>query len=130
MSYKLPCDCPSRFIRWGINGPECNKCGVTAVEESPKASRYSQLDVDYACPVTGRPIRSKRAHEENLRIHGCHVLEKGEMDDAMRNRAAIDAALESKLDSTVEEVVATLPPDKLKQLETEALASDLQVIKG
>lgn len=130
MSLRLPCNCSPRFIRSYDGPPRCSKCNTLATEDSPPAKVFRQLDVDYACPVTGAPIRSKKAHEENLRLHGCHVLEKGEMEDAQRNRAAADAALEAKLEATAEQLVATLPEEKRKALETEAIASDLQVTRG
>lgn len=130
MSLYLPCSCNPRFIFHGKTGPVCSKCETPALEGAPPAKRYRQLDVDYDCPVTGAPIRSKRAHEENLRRHGCHVLEQGELADAERNRLADEAALEAKLEKTAEELVLSLPDEKLRALETEALASDLQVTRG
>lgn len=134
MSLYLPCDCKdrglSRFIRHEKTGPVCSRCGTPALEGAPPAKRYHQLDVDYDCPITGRPIRSKRAHLENLSRHGCHVLEPGELEDAKRHREAADREIEAKLEQTAEELVASLPEDKRKALETEAIASDLQVTRG
>ena len=33
---------------------------------------------DYDCPITGMPVTSKHEHRENLKRHGCRVLESGE----------------------------------------------------
>jgi hypothetical protein len=36
--------------------------------------------VGYNCPVTGKWVGSKKAHQENLREQGCRVLEPGEKE--------------------------------------------------
>ena len=73
----------------------------------------------YQCPITGRTIEGRRAHEENLRRHGCRVLEPGETRDASRRAEAADSAFEAMLDRTTEEFVANLPSRKLEQLASE-----------
>lgn len=40
----------------------------------------------YSCPITGKPIEGRAAHRENLKRHGCRVLEKGESREAKRRR--------------------------------------------
>lgn len=73
----------------------------------------------YSCPVTGKWIEGRRAHEENLKRTGCRVLEPGESDNARRASAAADAALDQAVESTVEEFVETLPSDKKERLAAE-----------
>ena len=73
----------------------------------------------YNCPVTGKWIEGKRAHEENLKRHGCRVLEPGETDEFKRRRAAEDTALEDSVSGTVEQFVETLPTSKKEQLAAE-----------
>jgi putative FmdB family regulatory protein len=73
----------------------------------------------YSCPITGVIIEGRRAHEENLKKHGCRVYEPGEMADHQAFRAAEDAAFESSIEATVEEFVEKLPPRKREQLAVE-----------
>lgn len=130
MSLKLSCSCIGRFIRHDIHGPHCSKCGTPATEDSPPAKVYRQLDVDYACPVTGKPIRSKKAHEENLRLHGCHVLETGEKENAQRNYQRAEKEFDAAIEQTVEEEIAKLPPEKLQQLAAEVATTDVQITRA
>lgn len=32
----------------------------------------------YTCPITGKWIEGRAAHRENLKRHGCRILERGE----------------------------------------------------
>lgn len=59
----------------------------------------------YDCPITGRRIEGKRQHEENLRRHGCRVLEPGETREAMRNREKVQ---EQELERTIDKIVDTV----------------------
>ena len=80
----------------------------------------------YSCPVSGKWIEGKRAHEENLKRHGCRVLETGETDQVRRNRASEEAQLDKEVDSTVEQFYETLPTEKREALAT-AVQSGLDV---
>lgn len=73
----------------------------------------------YDCPITGKWIEGRRAHEENLKKHGCRVYEPGETEAGKRRRAAEEAALDSAVESTVEEFVETLPTAKKERLAAE-----------
>ena len=76
--------------------------------------------VEYQCPVTGEPILSKRAHENNLRKHNCILAEPGYEDDINSRRAAKDAEFEKTIDDFVEKEWDSYSSDK-----REALAKDL-----
>ena len=76
----------------------------------------------YECPVTGKVIEGRRAHEENLRRHGCRVLEPGEDREATRRAAASEVEFDKTVDDTVERLVANLPEEKVRKLETEIKA--------
>lgn len=70
-----------------------------------KTSKGFQITRDsegYDCPVTGKWIEGRAAHRENLKRHGCHVLEKGEHQDNERNRIEAE---EKTIDSLAESVV-------------------------
>lgn len=73
----------------------------------------------YNCPITGDWIEGRKAHEANLKKHGCRVLETGETDAVTRRRQADEAALEDSIAATAEEFVATLPSQKREQLAAE-----------
>lgn len=73
----------------------------------------------YSCPITGKWIEGRKAHEENLRRHGCRVLESGEKEDVVRRRQAEEAAFDASIDSTVEEFIDKLPSAKKERLANE-----------
>lgn len=73
----------------------------------------------YSCPITGKWIEGRRAHEENLRRHGCRVLETGETEDFKRRQAADDAKLDASVEATVEEFIEKLPAAKKERLANE-----------
>lgn len=79
----------------------------------PKKFTMPRIQVvrDYAaydCPVTGRMIEGRRAHEENLKRTGCRLLEKGEKEHAARERKDVDKALEKTIGDAVEKTAAQL----------------------
>ena len=61
------------------------------------------------------------AHEENLRRHGCRVLEPGETDGARRATQKSEADLDKSVDETVERFYDALPSDKRAALATEVI---------
>lgn len=73
----------------------------------------------YECPISGKWVEGRRAHEENLKKHGCRVLEPGETESAKRSHAAAETALEAAVEETVEEFVEALPTEKKEQLAAE-----------
>jgi putative FmdB family regulatory protein len=83
------------------------------------APRFSVDNVEYECPVTGKAIRSKREHEENLKRQDCRVLETGETEQSVKARAAADEAFEKQVDDSVEQMIEKLPSDKKERLANE-----------
>jgi len=73
----------------------------------------------YECPVSGAWIEGRKAHEENLKKHGCRVLEPGETREAASFRAQQDAAFEAQIEQTAEQLVESLPARKREQLAAE-----------
>jgi hypothetical protein len=72
----------------------------------------------YACPISGKWIEGRRAHEENLKRHECRVLEGGETDQARRSRSQEEAKFDREVESTVEQFYETLPTEKREALAT------------
>lgn len=84
----------------------------------------------YSCPITGDWIEGKRAHQENLKKHGCRVYEPGETAQARAGFDAADAALDAAVEATVEEFIEKLPTRKREQLAVELESgADVGVIR-
>lgn len=94
----------------------CNSPGIRLISR-PMISIES---VEYDCPITGKMITSKLAHEENLKLHGCRVQETGEKEAAERFRADQDKALDASIEETVERKW-----EGYSSAEKETLANDL-----
>lgn len=102
-------------------GQTCPSCGAPA--EKQLAAPAVRGDYQpYQCPVSGKIIEGRRAHEENLRLTGCRVLEPGEREAAARYRASEDTALDAAVDAQVEEFLATAPETARTQLLNEVAA--------
>ena len=97
---------------------DCQICGTELVRKISAPTVRGDYEA-YDCPITGKRIEGRRAHEENLRRHGCRVLEPGETQEASRRRAKADEALEESIATSAAEAVATLPADKRAKLEDE-----------
>lgn len=93
-------------------------CGEVArrVISTPMISVDS---VGYTCPVTGSWIGSKREHNENLKRHGCRVLETGEKEAAAEFRKKADEEFDRKVEATVEKEVEAMPSEKREKLYSE-----------
>lgn len=112
---------------WGYSEgtPEAEAAWQEKLAFKPRQLRYSisrSVNYEYACPITGKPILSKREHIDNLRRHGCHVLESGEKEANERRRAETDAALETAIDQTVEKAIDQMPSDKRELLARELVS--------
>jgi putative FmdB family regulatory protein len=70
----------------------------------------------YDCPITGARIEGRRAHEENLKKHGCRIYEPGETEGFKNRRKAEEDAFEARIGDTVDEFIATAPPEKREAL--------------
>ena len=101
--------------------PQLCSCGETA-ERQICAPAVRGDYPPYECPVTGQIIEGRRAHEENLRRHGCRVLEPGEDREASRRAVASEVEFDKTVEDTVERLVANLPEEKVRKLETEIKA--------
>lgn len=93
----------------------CDKCqGV--MQRLISAPMVRPDYAGYTCPITGDWIEGRRAHIENLKKHGCRVLERGEREASDKELAAADAHLESTLHQTMETEIMRLPARKKEQL--------------
>lgn len=81
-----------RVFRPAVQHTDSKRAHLPAPQISPDYAAYD-------CPVTGRMIEGRRAHRENLKQHGCRVLEPGETEQHRRERprqkeAALNKAIE------------------------------------
>lgn len=85
----------------------------------------------YSCPITGTWVEGRKAHQENLKKHGCRVLEPGETEGSKRRTVAADSALDAAVEATVEEFVETLPTEKKEQLAAEVQSGlDVNIVRN
>jgi hypothetical protein len=101
-------------IRWGahIIAPK------NYAAPSPHRSDFPtpQVSGDFAaydCPITGKSIEGRVAHEENLRRHDCRILETGEKEDNSRNAAAFVESENVKRDAVIDGIVDQVAKDIL-----------------
>lgn len=122
--YKCPA-CGNRFERFlhlaDYNDPQQCQCGTIAVKQLAAPAVRGDY-AGYSCPVTGAWIEGRRAHEENLRKHGCRVLEPGETESVRRNTALEESRLDKAVDETADRFIAGLSTAKREQLASEVQA--------
>lgn len=99
----------------------CEKCHTECVRVID-APRVVADYAPYNCPITGKEIRGRREHEENLAKHGCRVYEPGEFEDHKKFKAqAEEAHLEAVAESAAE-LALQLPQEKFEILAGELAA--------
>lgn len=102
---------------------DCNAVATRLISKP----RFSVDQTDYACPVTGERIASKREHEENLKRQNCRVLEPGETESAAKKRLSDDEVLDKKIEETVEREIESYSSAKKEQLSNELVNGGLDV---
>lgn len=108
---------------------ECSLCNEVMVRQI--VAPMVQPDyAGYTCPITGDWIEGRRAHQENLKKHGCRLLEKGEREHNERMREAEDTKLMDTLVETFASEVQRLPARKREILAGELEAgADLPLVR-
>lgn len=100
----------------------CPKCGIESKWIGFKVGTIlrgnSQFE-RYDCPITGKHITSRKAHDENLAIHGCRVVEKGENELAAKTKANADKVLELEVHTQIDADFARMTGDQKQQLANE-----------
>ncbi len=85
----------------------------------------------YNCPITGKYIEGKAAHEANLKKHGCRVLEAGEAEATEKAREYENKKFEDSVAESAMKFAANLPTRKKEALVAE-LASGVgtEIVKS
>jgi putative FmdB family regulatory protein len=96
----------------------CQRCGQPMLRQV--SAPYVRGDyLGYECPVTGKWVEGRRAHEENLRVTGCRLLEPGESDAYRRKCQEDEQKLDKSLEETADRFIAELPTEKRDRLAAE-----------
>lgn len=101
-----------------LNSTVYCQCGQPMLRQM--AAPYVRGDYPaYECPVTGKMIEGRAAHEENLRRTGCRILEPGETENYKRECVAAEERLDRSLEETADRFIAGLPTEKRDRLAAE-----------
>lgn len=95
----------------------CDCGAAAAVQIVPVA--IAPMFTPYQCPITDKPIMSLAEHRENLKKHGCRVLEPGETEQAKCGLVEADRALDRSVEQTTEQFIDGLNGDQRSQLVNE-----------
>lgn len=86
---------------------------------------------DYQCPVTGKLISGRAAHEENLKRTGSRVYEPSEKGIMLKNKAKGEAQFDKSIEDSVERQFDAMPSAKKERLSNELLSgADVAVVRG
>lgn len=108
------CACVSHFyssISERNKETACQRCGAPTnrLLDAPNIAPDYE---DYSCPVTGKAISGKRAHEENLKRLGCRLLEPGEVSQVSANKKQADRTFSDLIGEQAARAASTLDETK------------------
>ena len=103
------------------------ECGSKAKKlMSRPALAWARGEVNYDCPITGKPITSRAQHRDNLARHGCQEYDPEMKTDAANFRRREEEALDRAVEETVEREIEKMPSRKkealVRELESGAIA--------
>lgn len=121
--YTFLCHCNARrqlfrHIEDRNQGIDCLMC-LSPMERIIEAPAVRGDYSGYECPITGKWIEGRRAHEENLARHGMRVLEGGEREALQKQKGAEEEKLLSDVEATVESEIHSWEPRKREKLAAE-----------
>lgn len=129
--YEYRCPVGHKFERFYRMAEDSTHALCSCGELASKQLSAPVVRGDYAgyqCPISGKWIEGRRAHEENLARHGCRVLEAGEAQQAERVRIATEQQFEAALDATVERELTLMGSEKVARLCNEVADGTTAVI--
>jgi putative FmdB family regulatory protein len=134
-TYEYLCDtCGSKFDRtlpvaMYASLQHC-KCGAAARKLISAPAVFVPQDICYDSPIDGRPITSMQARIEDLKRADCVPWEPGIAQDGERRKREEEAALDAKIDATVDQFIDALPEHKKTELANElAAGSDVDFVR-
>jgi len=126
--YEFHCDNGHKFDLFlkikDYNNPQTCDCGAKATRKI--TATMISCDIQpwdyYESPVSGKPITSYKARDEDMARHDCVDYDPG-MKDVQKNRIKkMDDDLDKKVDETVEKEWDKMPTDKKEKLANELLS--------
>lgn len=112
----------SRFtsVRHHRSLTECETCGHLAgqIITAPLLVKARQ-DICYDSPIDGRPITSWDARQEDLKRNSCREYDPEMKKDAERFRKQQDEALDTAIETHVEQSIEKMPTAKRGKLYSE-----------
>ena len=106
--------------------PKCTTEGSRVLSKPAVVGDYA----GYTCPVSGKWIEGRKAHEENLKRTGCRIFEPGEKEQFLRNKERQETEWETSIEEAVAHEVASLPPEKQQALAREFESNpDIQITR-
>lgn len=132
--YEYGCTCGRVFDVFKkiseLDEPEHCICGKPAVRRVSAPAVVGDYE-GYQCPVTGKYIEGRRAHEENLKRTNCRLFEPGEQKDIERARAAKQEAHVEAICEDVARMVEAMPTAQKEKLAQElASGADTCYVRG
>lgn len=110
-----------RKIRERNSPAVCEKCQAPAIRVLDAPRVVGDYEA-YDCPITGKQIRGRREHEENLAQHGCRVYEPGESAEHEKRRAREEEAHLDRMADVAVDAALHLPTEKFERLAGELAA--------
>ncbi|OGT54252.1 MAG: hypothetical protein A3E01_00245 [Gammaproteobacteria bacterium RIFCSPHIGHO2_12_FULL_63_22] len=117
--YTFACESGHAFDRYlklaEYDVPQTCECGKAAQRRI--CPTMIAVDIPaYQSPIDGRWINSRAQRQEDLKRNGCVEYEPSMKEHAAVARAREDAALDAKVDDTVEAAIHAMPARKREQL--------------
>lgn len=107
----------------------CDFCGVRAERQVSAPAVRGDYE-GYQCPITSKWIEGRRAHSENLKQHGCRILEPGEKDEFVRRKKAANESLLNQIEDSACRTIQNMPQEKFEILAGElSHGGDADVIR-
>ena len=104
-------------VRDYVEAVDCDQCELAAVRVfTVPVMVTAKPDLCYDSPVTGKPITSWAAREEDLKRHNCIEYDPEMKKDSDRRNQERDAALDASIEQSVSRQIAKMSSAKRQQL--------------
>ena len=101
------------------NEPDTCKCGAPSRRIITATMIAPDMQDRYISPVSGKVISSYKQRREDMERHGCVDYEPSLKEHTTKHMEREEAALEKRMDNTVEKLIHEMPADKKASLERE-----------
>lgn len=119
-------------VRDYVEAVDCEICDLVAQRVfTPPLMVKVAADVCYDSPITGAPITSQAARQEDMKRHGCIPYDPEMKKDAARKQQDAQQALDSAIETTVAEQIAGMSSGRRERLANEVVhqGADVEVVR-